>query len=206
MHPDKTAGYAVAIFYLPLAVMAVANAINTIAVCMCFVGRRGLVMYVGDLTCPPYTKHVTTQAFLLHQREERRQRAEVLKLVKSWEMLGSMDRDQDGEVRCVCCCGSVSLVGLVRFVLACIMLIYLKTYTGQPVGLSVVSAPAVGAGGRPYAAFDRGALRGAGRGRGRDLEARAFQSAAAGPWWRGERRGQRRKLSAVWMRLCVVGG
>ena len=58
-------------------------------------------MYVGDLTCPPYTKHVTTQAFLLHQREERRQRAEVLKLVKSWEMLGSMDRDQDGEVRCV---------------------------------------------------------------------------------------------------------
>ena len=32
MHPDKMAAYAVALCYLPLAVVAVANAVNTIAV------------------------------------------------------------------------------------------------------------------------------------------------------------------------------
>ena len=46
MHPDKTAAYAVALCYLPLAVMAVANAINTIAVSICFVNWRGLCTLV----------------------------------------------------------------------------------------------------------------------------------------------------------------
>jgi hypothetical protein len=68
MHPDKLPAYLVALIYLPLAVVTVASAVNKIA------------------------------TFLLYQREERRQRAEVLKLVKSWETIGSMDRDQDGEV------------------------------------------------------------------------------------------------------------
>ncbi len=57
-----------ALVYLPLAVVTFASAVNTVA------------------------------TYWLYHREERRQRGEVLRLVQSWETLGAMDRDGDGEV------------------------------------------------------------------------------------------------------------